>query len=132
MTDPAFKIVGPHCIEIAGRRHRFYVHYGRESTAVWLDGTTYHIPRADSARAAHPAGGSLSSDVSALMPGKLLSIEVSVGDTVAEKQPVATMESMKMETALYAPKAGRVSQILRQPGEVIDMGAVILVIEDRE
>jgi len=63
------------------------------------------------------------------MPGKLLRIEVSVGDTVAEKQTVAIMESMKMETALVAPAAGRVAEIRCQAGQVVDIGEVVMVIE---
>ena len=66
------------------------------------------------------------------MPGKLLRLEVAVGDTVAAKQPLAIMESMKMETALYAPMAGRVSEIRCEPGQTVDMGQVILVIEERK
>ena len=63
------------------------------------------------------------------MPGKLLRLEVAVGDTVTEKQTVATMESMKMESALHAPKSGRISEIRRQPGEVVEMGEILMVVE---
>ena len=63
------------------------------------------------------------------MPGKLLRLEVAVGDMVSEKQIVALMESMKMETALYAPQAGRVAEIRCQPGQVVEMGEVIMVID---
>ena len=66
--------------------------------------------------------------MTALMPGKLLRIEVAIGDTVFEKQPVATMESMKMESTLYAAKAGRVSEIRCEPGQILDMGQVVMVI----
>ena len=41
----------------------------------------------------------------------------------------AIMESMKMETALYAPQAGRIAEIRCQPGQVVEMGAVIMVID---
>ena len=67
-------------------------------------------------------------EITALMPGKILRIEVKVGDTVAEKQTVAIMESMKMESALHAPKAGRVAAIHCQPGQVVEMGELLIVI----
>jgi biotin carboxyl carrier protein len=117
-------------IEIAGKRHRYYVLHGRDSIAVWLDGRTYYVPRARHTHSAHDGTTAGSGEVSALMPGKLLRLEVAVGDTVAEKQPVAIMESMKMETALYAPMAGRVSEIRCEPGQTVDMGQIILVIEE--
>ena len=81
------------------------------------------------ARAATPASASASGEIAALMPGKLLRLEVSVGDTVTEKQTVAIMESMKMESALHSPKAGRIAEIRCQPGQVIDMGEVVMVVD---
>lgn len=127
MTNPAYELLDADHIEIAGRRHRFYVLRGRDSIAVWLDGRTYYLPLKESDRAGHGAA-SHSGEVSALMPGKLLRVNVSVGDMVTEKQIVAVMESMKMETALHAPKAGRVSEIRSRPGQVVDVGEIILVI----
>ena len=117
-------------IEIAGKRHRYYVLHARDSIAVWLDGRTYYLPNARHAHLPQHGTAAGSGEVSALMPGKLLRLEVAVGDTVAEKQPVAIMASMKMETALYAPRAGRVSEIRCEPGQTVDMGQVVLVIEE--
>ena len=70
-----------------------------------------------------------SGQITALMPGKLLRIEVAVGDAVTEKQPVAIMESMKMETTLYAAMAGRVIEIRCKPGQAVDMGDILIVIQ---
>jgi len=117
-------------IEIAGKRHRYCVLHGRDSITVWLDGRTYYVPNSRRTHSAQHGTTSGSGEVSALMPGKLLRLEVAVGDTVAAKQPVAIMESMKMETALYAPMAGRVSEIRCEPGQTVDMGQVVLVIEE--
>jgi biotin carboxyl carrier protein len=116
-------------IEIAGKRHRYYVLNGRDSITVWLDGRTYYIRKKSCAHSLAHGTGSGSGEVSALMPGKLLRVEVSLGDTVVEKQPVAIMESMKMETTLYAPKAGRISEIRSNPGQTVEMGQVLIVIE---
>ena len=69
-----------------------------------------------------------SGEVRALMPGKILRVEVALGDTVDQKQIVAIMESMKMESSLHAPKAGRVAKIRYGPGQVVDMGEIIMVI----
>jgi biotin carboxyl carrier protein len=127
MTEIPYKVLGPQEIEIAGKKHRFYVVHHRDSSTVWLDGRTYYLPRTHNTASGH-ASSSGSGEVTALMPGKLVRIEVAVGDTVSEKQPVAIMESMKMESTLYAPKAGRVSEVRCEPGQTIDMGQVVLVI----
>jgi acetyl-CoA carboxylase biotin carboxylase subunit len=76
----------------------------------------------------HVSMTSGSGEVRALMPGKILRVEVAPGDTVAEKQTVAIMESMKMESSLHAPKAGRVAEVRCKQGQVIDMGEIIMVI----
>ena len=123
-----FRMLGPTQIEISGKRHRFYVLHNRNSSVVWLDGRTYFLERAqqtrDSQSVSHHAG-----EIRALMPGKLLRLAVKVGDTVAEKQTLATMESMKMESPLVAHHSGRVSEIRFKPGDAIDMGEVVVVIE---
>ncbi len=49
--------------------------------------------------------------VFAPMPGKIVKIMVSTGDTVAEKQPLAIVEAMKMENQINSPAAGRVKSI---------------------
>jgi 3-methylcrotonyl-CoA carboxylase alpha subunit len=124
-----FRILDSTHIEIAGKRHRFYVIHRRDSSTVWLDGRTYHLQRAYTKTETDAKGAPASGEIRALMPGKLLSLPVEPGDTVQEKQMVAIMESMKMESALFAPIAGRVADIRFKPGDVVEMGDVVMVIE---
>ena len=63
------------------------------------------------------------------MPGKLLLLTANTGDIVTGKQMVAIMESMKMESALFAPIAGRVVDVRFKPGDVVEMGDIVMVIE---
>ena len=60
--------------------------------------------------------------------GSVWKIEVAIGDTVAEDDPLVILESMKMEIPLLAPRAGVVIEILVVEGEPIAEGdtAVIL------
>lgn len=73
--------------------------------------------------AAAPAG---SGDVPSPLAGKVVSIEVKVGQTVEEGAQVATVEAMKMNTYIYAPKAGTVSAILVNPGDGVEEGSALL------
>jgi len=75
-----------------------------------------HVPQ-DAA-----AGGNLS----APMPGKLLSFMVKVGDKVKAGQALAVMEAMKMEHTVSAPAAGSVVELLFAPGEQVAEGAPLL------
>jgi 3-methylcrotonyl-CoA carboxylase alpha subunit len=71
------------------------------------------------------AGGQLT----APMPGKVLSFAVKAGDAVKAGQPVAVMEAMKMEHTLHAPADGRVTELLYAPGDQVTDGAELLRIE---
>jgi urea carboxylase len=63
------------------------------------------------------------------VPGSLWKITVSEGDIVAAGDTVAIMETMKMEMAVVAPRAGKVAQIRAVPGQGLNMGEVIALLE---
>ena len=71
-----------------------------------------------------PASGS--GDVTSPLAGKLVSIEVTVGQEVQAGTQVATVEAMKMNTYIYAPKAGKIASVQVNPGDAVDEGSVIL------
>ena len=66
--------------------------------------------------------------VGAPRPGKLLSVAVALGDSVAEGQPLGVVEAMKLETTVRAPTAGKVAEVLAAPGERVEAGDLIFVI----
>ena len=60
--------------------------------------------------------------------GAVWKIEVRVGDTVLEDDPLVILESMKMEIPLLAPRAGIVMQILVAEGEPIAEGDIAVIL----
>ena len=68
-------------------------------------------------------------DVRSPLAGKVVSIDVQIGATVAEGAQVATIEAMKMNTYVFAPKAGKVAAVRVHPGEAVEEGAALLSIE---
>ena len=68
------------------------------------------------------AGGNLT----APMPGKLLSFAVAVGDKVTAGQALAVMEAMKMEHTVAAPADGTVAELLYAPGDQVAEGVPLL------
>lgn len=66
--------------------------------------------------------------VTAPMPGTILDIKVSVGDTVEAGQAIVVLEAMKMENDVNAPCAGKVLSINTTKGSAVETGAVIAVI----
>lgn len=76
-----------------------------------------------------PKGPTAPGDVVSPLAGKLVSIDIKLGDVVTEGSQVATIEAMKMNTYIYAPKAGKVTAINITPGDGVEEGTVILHID---
>ncbi len=65
-------------------------------------------------------------NLTAPMPGKLLSFAVKTGDKVVAGQALAVMEAMKMEHTVAAPGSGTVAELLYAPGDQVAEGAPLL------
>ncbi len=81
-------------------------------------------------------GGEASVDgtqaVEAPLQGTIISIEVAIGDEVAEGQPVAVMEAMKMEHVIASTVTGIVHSLGVTQGDTIYEGHPLLYIEEAE
>jgi len=67
-------------------------------------------------------------NVTADMPGKIVKVEVSVGDAVTVGQPVVIVEAMKMENPIGAPIDGVVTEIAVQEGATVESGAPLFTV----
>ena len=67
--------------------------------------------------------------VTAQMTGRVISVNVKPGDTVAEGQILLIVEAMKMENELRSPKTGRVSAIMVKEGQPVDAGQKLVIVE---
>ena len=66
--------------------------------------------------------------VTAPMPGNILKVAVSAGQSVKEGDLLVVLEAMKMENEIFAPKSGTVAQVLVQKGATVDTGATMVVL----
>ena len=64
-------------------------------------------------------------EIGANIPGSILKILVKEGEAVAEKQPIAVIEAMKMETNILAPIKGTVDKIFVKEGEQVKSGQMV-------
>ena len=69
------------------------------------------------------------SQVGSSIPGAVSKLGVKVGDTVEVNQTLATIEAMKMETAITARMSGTVEEILVKEGETVKGGQLLMVIK---
>jgi len=73
------------------------------------------------------AGGK--AELKAMMPGRVINVLVQEGDEVAAHQGLVVVEAMKMENELKSPKAGKVTVIKIAPGQTVEKGDLLVVIE---
>ena len=73
-------------------------------------------------KAAAPAAGAGSVKVSAAVPGKVVKVVASVGQSVKAGDSVVIVESMKMEIPVVAPQDGTIASIDVAEGAAVENG----------
>jgi acetyl/propionyl-CoA carboxylase alpha subunit len=114
--------------EIDGVRRGYRV--ARSGAAHYVDsalGSTalYEVERFPDPSAIQEAGSLL-----APMPGAVVRIEVIEGATVTAGTAVVVLEAMKMEHTVRAPADGLVATIAVAPGDQVESGQVLAVVQD--
>jgi len=71
-------------------------------------------------------------DILATLPGLVVRVLVEVDQFVAAGEPLVTIEAMKMQNEIRAPRAGRVASVAVQPGQAIVSGALLVRLADSE
>ncbi len=71
------------------------------------------------------ADASNPSHVAAPMPGLIVNIAVQEGGEVKEGQKLLTLEAMKMEMTIYAPRAGKLEELLAAPKAQVEAGDLL-------
>ena len=77
-----------------------------------------------------PAGQSLAAGeaVKAPLPGVVLAVRVSAGQSVKKGDILCVIEAMKMENEVLAPRDGTVAQVVATKGGAVDTGAPLIVL----
>ena len=95
---------------------------GREFTAVIQDEREWRRNR----------GGSVEAEgrqqVLAPMPGKVVRVLVSAGDSVRAGQGLLVVEAMKMQNEVRAPKSGTIDRVRVVEGQTVNAGDVVVIV----
>ena len=67
--------------------------------------------------------------VTAPMPGKVVRVLVSEGDTVVAGQGLLVVEAMKMQNEIRSPKNGKVEKLLANVNQAVNAGDVLAWVE---
>ncbi len=71
----------------------------------------------------------MTENVVAPMLGKILRLVASPGARVNEDEPVLVMEAVKMEREVVAPREGTLTEFRVAPGQAVDAGDRVAVLE---
>ncbi len=72
--------------------------------------------------AAAPSGPAGPGDVPSPLAGRVTAVVVTVGQEVKEGDHLVTLEAMKMNTFVFAPKSGKVAEINTAVGSAVEEG----------
>jgi len=75
-----------------------------------------------------PAADDGPTEVRAIIPGRVVAVAVAEGDAVTAGARLLSVEAMKMENEVRAPRDGQVTRILVAPGTTVDLGDVLVVL----
>ncbi len=113
-------------VEVGGQRLDVVIH-GLQAAA----GPAPAAPKKRTRGSSGSGGGAASGDdLVAPMQGTIVKAAVAEGDTVEEGALIVVLEAMKMENAIKAHKAGTVSSLAVEAGQVVNSGDVLATITD--
>lgn len=115
------------------RSFRCIADVSTEASAVVVEGRrflyTVSDPRSLRTTALSASGDAGPRPLKSPMPGRVVRVLVSPGETVTQGQGCVVIEAMKMQNELKAPRAGIVAKLTATVGETVAAGAVLLVVE---
>ena len=89
-------------------------------------GAVSQAPKAAPKAAPAASGAEGAVKVPAPMPGKILSVKVSVGQAVKRGYTIMVLEAMKMENDITAPQDGTIASINVSEGASVEAGSVLV------
>jgi biotin carboxyl carrier protein len=119
---------------VDNRSFEIEVDHAEDEYRVLVDGRNYHVNLVDERRVRIGGGQSEiqlqgRQKVSVPMPGKVIAVLVSEGDSIEKGQGLVIVEAMKMENEVRSPIAGEVKEIKVKTGDAVEGGAVLLIVE---
>lgn len=129
---PTARLAGPglFVVERDGVQHRVYAVRDGARTWIFHEGLTH---RSEAARRADAGGraatGTATPDETALaapMPATVVRVLVQEGQAVRVGDVLVTLEAMKMELPVHAPRDGRVTRVHCREGELVHPGVPLL------
>jgi biotin carboxyl carrier protein len=124
--QPVFSLI------VDGRSHESYIYQGDDNWQVLMRGRLYPVQVEDERekRLRAAAGGGVAETgefhLRAPMPGLVVAVPVTEGQSVKRGQVILILESMKMQNELKAPRDGTIGRIRVRAGETVEQKQTLL------
>ena len=114
---------------LVGERRALSFVRSEDGVVLFDDGAAVEVRESEIAGAS--AGGAAVSDgsIRSPMPGKIVAVQVTAGQSVEKGRPLVVLEAMKMEHALAAPFDGVVAELNAKVGDQVVDGAVLAKVQ---
>jgi 3-methylcrotonyl-CoA carboxylase alpha subunit len=101
--------------------------FGGEEATLNEEGEIFHfrLQRTDGSANGPASSGTILSP----MPGRIIAVDVTQGQSVTKGQKLLTLEAMKMEHSLTAPFGGTVTELNAEMGQQVQVEAVLVKVE---
>jgi pyruvate carboxylase len=106
---------------------------GRRTVFFELNGQPREVKITDRSRAPRGPGRRMADEadethVPAPMPGLVVGVSVRAGDRVQQGDRLLSIEAMKMETGVFAERAGVVEEVVVAPGAQVETKQLLMVL----
>ena len=118
-------------VRIDGRAVRFLHERAGGRLRVAIGGECFEFELSDAGRSRRASASHGNPETRAPMPGKVLQVTACVDDEVKPGDPLLILEAMKMENVLCAEIAGRVREVHVKPGEMVEPGKLLVIVEPK-
>ncbi|OBF25695.1 biotin carboxylase N-terminal domain-containing protein [Mycobacterium sp. ACS4331] len=104
----------------------------RYGESVYVDSSRGSVELTAVPRFVEPGSTIAAGSLVAPMPGVVIRLGASAGETVTAGQPLVWLEAMKMEHTLTAPSAGVLAELNVTEGQQVEVGAVLARVDSGE
>jgi len=119
---------GRQSLEIAGKPAHFARAHVGDRQILRMAGRTVETSLIDPRSEADASGGG-QDHIRAPMPGSVVQLHKQAGDSIARGETLITIESMKLQITLLAPRDGHLARFLRGVGDTFDKDEIVAELE---
>jgi biotin carboxyl carrier protein len=125
-------------INVDNEDFEVFVERNGDTWIVEIEGVSFNVKsegRLSNSKQSRKRGGSkrkLSGKISSSIPGKIVSLNVSLDQIVEQGEVIMILEAMKMQNEIQAPISGKVVEINCESGDSIEANMPLIIIQPQD